>query len=281
MHPVHILLTCLLIILATHSHAQHHWEPAAPPALADTTDADQKIEHVSPVFDDLTTDLGARKGENELNINLGLRRYRDRSSEILTQLEYEVAPIDNLGAEILIPYMAYFNFQGEEIDRPRNRFEFLQFTLQYTFLRSKEQNISAALGYRSILETQDPRRTDRSFSLATVTHEPFLIGAKNWNDRFFLILIGGARFIHDQLENELSVEYPLTTALHHKLGQSDHAVGVEFNKVFTDDGFEMYVSPQVIFTIQEDFTVGLSYGFPVELPEEGGHVFLRFAYAFK
>jgi hypothetical protein len=242
----------------------------------------QQIEHISPVFDDLTTDLGARRMENELNANFGYRRYRNRSSELLSQLEYEIAPVNDLGVEVLIPYTAYFNFQGEEIDRPRNRFEFLQLTAQYTFLKAPAPKISLALGFRSILETQDPRRTDNDdLSLATVTHEPFLITAKNWNDRSFLLLIAGVQFIEEVQDGERSVAIPITTAFHQKIGSSDHVAGVEFNKSFEDGEFEMYVRPQVIFTFKEDYTAGLACGIPVELPEEKWHLFLRLAYAFK
>jgi hypothetical protein len=197
-------------------------------------------------------------------------------------LEYEIAPIDDLGLEILVPFTAYFNFQGEDIDRPRNRFEFLQLTAQYTFLKAQAPKISMALGFRSILETQDPRRTDTDdLSLATVTHEPFLITAKNWNDRTFLLLITGVQFIEEVQEDERSVAIPVTTAFHQKIGSSDHVAGVEFNKSLEDGNFEMYVRPQVIFTFKEDYTIGLTCGIPVELPEEKWHLFLRLAYAFK
>jgi hypothetical protein len=45
------------------------------PIESDDEPAAEQIEHISPVFDDLTTDLGARTGENELNVNFGYRRY--------------------------------------------------------------------------------------------------------------------------------------------------------------------------------------------------------------
>ena len=52
-----------------------------------------KVTHAEPLYIDLIRDLGARKGEREWNVGLGLT---DRSDydEYITLVEYEWAPIE-------------------------------------------------------------------------------------------------------------------------------------------------------------------------------------------
>lgn len=131
------------------------------PALANTnalfpedTLKPVKIKHADPVYEDLTTDLGARKGENQLNINFGYRDLTENHHIFLSKVEYEFAPLDGLGLEIIVPYTVYFNNQLSEIERPGNRMEFFQRATQYTFFTSPEHNISLALSFRNTFETR-------------------------------------------------------------------------------------------------------------------------------
>ncbi len=61
-----------------------------------------KVLHAEPLFIDLIRDLGARKGEKEWNVGLGLTdNLKFDSYEAL--VEYEWAPIDRLGFEVELP----------------------------------------------------------------------------------------------------------------------------------------------------------------------------------
>ena len=58
-----------------------------------------KVLHAEPLFIDLIRDLGARKGEKEWNVGLGLTdNLKFDAYEAL--IEYEWAPIDRLGFEV-------------------------------------------------------------------------------------------------------------------------------------------------------------------------------------
>lgn len=58
-----------------------------------------KVLHAEPLYIDLIRDLGARKGEREWNVGLGLTdRLQFDSYEAL--IEYEWAPINRLGLEV-------------------------------------------------------------------------------------------------------------------------------------------------------------------------------------
>src|SRR5690625_6772580 len=59
----------------------------------------EKVHHIEPLYIDLVRDLGARRGEKELNI--GGEFVNTSSYSIYKMLaEYEFAPIDRLGLEI-------------------------------------------------------------------------------------------------------------------------------------------------------------------------------------
>ena len=96
-----------------------------------------KILHAEPLYIDLIRDLGARKGEREWNLGLGLTdRLRFDSYEAL--VEYEWAPIDRLGLEIEVPFTIYTRNPGAGSDTiPSNRMESLKLAFQYTFLVSE------------------------------------------------------------------------------------------------------------------------------------------------
>ncbi|MEQ8239434.1 MAG: HAEPLYID family protein, partial [Cyclobacteriaceae bacterium] len=74
-----------------------------------------KVLHAEPLYIDLIRDLGARKGEKEWNVGLGLTdNLKFDSYEAL--IEYEWAPIDRLGLEVELPYKFYTPLNGTAND---------------------------------------------------------------------------------------------------------------------------------------------------------------------
>jgi len=65
-----------------------------------------KVFHAEPLFIDLIRDLGARKGEKEWNIGLGLTDNLKFDS-YGALIEYEWAPINRLGLEVELPFTIY------------------------------------------------------------------------------------------------------------------------------------------------------------------------------
>lgn len=103
------------------------------------------IEHADPVFNDFNTDLGAKKGTGQINLNFGYQNMTEHHHELLSQLEFEYAPVDNLGLELLLPYNVYFDNGLSLVERPGNKLEFLQWSAQFTFLTSYSDGISMAI----------------------------------------------------------------------------------------------------------------------------------------
>ena len=97
-----------------------------------------KVFHAEPLYIDLIRDLGARKGEREWNLGLGLTdNLRFDTYEAL--IEYEWAPIDRLGLEVELPFTFYSAVNGTENDSiPANRLNSLKVAAQYTFLVNVE-----------------------------------------------------------------------------------------------------------------------------------------------
>lgn len=245
-------------------------------------DERQKVEHADPVFEDLTTDLGARKGENELNINFGYQGLKGEHRVLFTQLEYEFAPMDNLGFEVILPYTAYFTNPITQQARPANRVEFLQWAMQYTFFSSHERGISLALSFRNTFGQEDEFEPRNQFTIDQIQYFPFLVGAKNWQDRFFLLFSGGSALNQDLVESEYSFEHQINTAFHYGLGEDDHYLGVELNKSLKEREFEMTIRPQIILELADDIILGAAIGLPVVSSEgKGLSGFLRLAYEFQ
>ncbi|MDQ3395456.1 MAG: hypothetical protein M3512_15285 [Bacteroidota bacterium] len=268
-----ILTAALLLLLYSKSFSQDSGE-------AEGVENPNKIEHADPVFEDLTTDLGARRGENELNVNFGYQKLRKNHHVFLSQLEYEIAPLDNWGIEILFPYSVYFNNDLDETERPGNTMEFFQWGTQITFLKSKRRNISMALSFRNILAIQEPDAGKIKFRFENITYNPYLIFAKNWQESFFLLLTGGFEISQIVGENQIDLAFPINTAFHVKF-LKDHFIGLELNNNFKDGEAEIFLRPQVIFQIFEDYTLGASLGIPLGIEDELWTGFLRLAYQFK
>src|SRR5688572_25810465 len=70
-----------------------------------------KVLHAEPLYIDLIRDLGARKGEHEWNIGLGITDNL-KYDTYQTLIEYEFAPIDRLGLEIEVPFTFYAPLSG-------------------------------------------------------------------------------------------------------------------------------------------------------------------------
>ncbi len=66
-----------------------------------------KVLHAEPLFIDLIRDLGARKGEKEWNVGLGIAD-NINYDKYTALVEYEWAPINRLGLEVELPFSIYY-----------------------------------------------------------------------------------------------------------------------------------------------------------------------------
>src|SRR5690554_2377594 len=239
------------------------------------------IVHADPVYNDFSTDLGAKKGSGQINLNFGYQNMSENHHELLSQLEMEYAPMDNLGLELLLPYNVYFNNDLSLLERPENKLEFLQWSAQFTFLTSYSKSISMAVGFTNSFEMESPEPSlnkDGDVILKTINYSPFLTFAKNWNDRYFFSLSEGPDVAQEFKPKEWSIGAQLNTSFHYGFSEQDHYVGVEFNKEISDGAFEMFIRPQVMLELGDKFNLGLALGIPAWIKESDWSAFLRLAY---
>lgn len=252
------------------------------PLLAQDSESEPKLKHADPVYEDLITELGAKKGTNELNLNFGYRNFKQNHHLVLSQLEIEYAPIDNLGFEITLPYTAYFTNPAADLQRRDNRVEFLQWGSQYTFYSSLNQGLSLAISFQNTYgkdEDYEPENTN-GFNVENIRYLPYLIAAKNWYDTWFLLFSGGSELNQDLSDNGVAFEHQLNTAFHYGFSENDHFVGIELNKSLEEGDFEMMIRPQLILEISDSFSLGSTIGIPLSIPETRWTAFLRLAYEF-
>jgi len=104
-----------------------------------------KLVHAEPLFIDLIRDLGARKGEREWNIGMGLTDNLD-VDRYDALIEYEWAPVDRIGLEVELPISIYGSSRTGSASGS-SQINSLKLAAQWTMLVDDRYNTSLALGY--------------------------------------------------------------------------------------------------------------------------------------
>lgn len=233
-----------------------------------------KILHAEPLYIDLIRDLGARKGEKEWNVGMGLVDNLSYDSyEAL--IEYEWAPIDRLGLEVELP----FTFYGSQANTPRdslpsNSLESVKLAAQWTFLVNESNNVSMALGYIHEFELNSFREWGRPI-FKGLLYNPFLIAAKRWGQNWHTLIYTGPRFEQRFGEIQVDLGYEFHTNLHYMVPGTRNFIGVEMNKYLVNDDFDMTIRPQMRLGISDQLMLGIVGGIPVSRENERLSLFLR------
>lgn len=255
--------------------------PLAAQSLDTLTRDHVKIKHAVPVFADFSTDLGSLKGESEFNVNFGYQKFSRNYHELLSQLELEFAPYDDIGIEIKLPYNAYFNNELATQERPDNRMEFVQWSLQYTFLKLPARGISMAMGLINTYEIESPESKlarNQTPEVNAVLYNPFLIVAKNYKDLIFFTFGGGPQITQDFENENVDLGAIFNTAIHYGFSENDHYIGIELNQQLRDGELENFIRPQVSLELSKNFSLGIAIGIPVDLNDVNWNGFLRLNY---
>ncbi|WP_340152156.1 HAEPLYID family protein [uncultured Marivirga sp.] len=252
----------------------------AQEAQNDSTELPLKIEHAEPLFIDLIRDLGARKGESEWNVGLGMfdRLNYDKYEALV---EYEWAVKDRLGLEIEVPVSIYTSNGLESANgtRPSNRIESIKKAFQWTFLVSEKMNTSMAVGgiNEFVFTPLDSISTSSVFQGDVVN--PFLIAATNWRNGFHSLIYTGPRwFIPFNKELKREFEYEINTNFHYMIPNTRNFIGVEFNKILAQDDFDMTIRPQMRVSISNKLLIGIVGGIPINRERERLSSFIRLIY---
>lgn len=242
----------------------------------DTQQVPPKILHAEPLYIDLIRDLGARKGEREWNIGMGMTdKLTYDSYQVL--VEYEFAPINRLGMEVEVPLTFYTPNTRTEF-RPANRIESLKTAVQYTFLVHQRARLSAAIGYLNELEVESfDKLTTRNMFTGYLVN-PFLVVAKRIGANFHSLIYTGPQLRYHFSDNFWEKSYELHTNFHYMIPDTRNFIGLEINKHFAQGDFSMVVRPQMRLSIAENLLVGIVPGVPISKDQERLSFFMRLIY---
>ncbi|MEO1053081.1 MAG: HAEPLYID family protein [Bacteroidota bacterium] len=233
-----------------------------------------KVLHAEPLYIDLIRDLGARKGEKEWNLGLGLTdNLRFDSYEAL--IEYEWAPMDRLGLEVELPFTFYSPINGKESDSiPSNQLNSIKIATQWSFFVNEPMATSMALGYINEFELSDFRNFGRPFIKGNV-YNPFLVVAKRWGNNFHSLIYTGPMVEQNFSTSKFQVAYDINTSFHYMISGTRNFIGVEFNKTLDNGDFDMTMRPQMRLGIADNLLIGIVAGIPVSRENDRLSSFVR------
>lgn len=233
-----------------------------------------KVLHAEPLYIDLIRDLGARKGEKEWNLGLGLTdNLKFDSYQAL--IEYEWAPVDRLGLEVELPFTYYSPLNGTHKDSvPSNQLNSIKMAAQWSFFVSEPLATSMAIGYINELELSDFKSFGKPFIKGNV-YNPFLVVAKRWGNNFHSLIYTGPMIEQSFSTNKFHTTYDINTSFHYMISGTRNFIGVEFNKTINSGDFDMTIRPQMRLGIADNLLIGIVAGIPVSRENERLSSFVR------
>ncbi|WP_206609809.1 HAEPLYID family protein [Paracnuella aquatica] len=238
-----------------------------------------KVLHAEPLYIDLIRDLGARKGEQEWNVGLGLTDNNDfdRYSALV---EYEFAPVDRLGLEVELPFTFYYRNNGKthKDSIPRNRLNSLKLAGQYTFLVSERFNTSLALGYIHEFELSPFADYGKGALWTGNVYNPFFVAAKRWGNNVHTLLYTGPYFMQHFDHSGVVTRWQINTNFHYMIPGTRNFIGVEYNKEVGHGDFDMTIRPQLRLSMADNLMIGIVAGVPISRENQRFSTFMRLIY---
>lgn len=235
-----------------------------------------KVLHAEPLFIDLIRDLGARKGEKEWNVGFGLTD-KNKFDEYTALIEYEWAPINRLGLEVELPFSFYYPTESGYA-APTNKLNSFKFAGQFTFLVAEKYKTSLAIGYINEVELPEFRSYGNGNLITGNVYNPFIVAAKRWGNNFHTLIYTGPYISQHFDNNIIHAEWQVNTNLHYMIPGTRNFLGVEFNKSFSPNDFDMTIRPQMRIGIADNLLIGIVTGIPISRENERFSTFLRLIY---
>ena len=245
--------------------------------IAEVQDGGQpvKVLHAEPLYIDLIRDLGARKGEKEWNVGLGLTD-KNTHDEYTALVEYEWAPVNRLGLEVELPFSFYYPVNGGST--PSNKLNSLKMAAQYSFFVSEKMKTSMAIGYIQEFELTDFSNYGNGKLFTGNVYNPFFIAAKRWGRNFHSLVYAGPQFVHHFEGNETYTNWQINPSIHYMIPGTRNFIGIEFNQEVHKKDFDMTIRPQMRVGLAENILIGIVTGIPINRENERFSSFLRLIY---
>lgn len=237
-----------------------------------------KVLHAEPLYIDLIRDLGARKGEKEWNVGIGIAD-QENFNKYEALVEYEWAPVDRLGLEVELPFSFFLPLEGVPRDSiPLSRLNSLKLAAQWTFFVSERLKTSMALGYLHEFEMTPFKRYRKEQVFTGNLINPFFIFAKRFGQNFHFLNYSGPQILQEFDHRELHTIWQINTNFHYMITGTRNFIGVEFNKEVFKGNLDMVIRPQMRVGIADNLIIGIVTGIPLSRKNERFSTFLRLIY---
>jgi len=273
---VTIILFSFISIEGFAQYREHEITDSIYISETETKNEKPKVLHAEPLYIDLIRDLGARKGEKEWNIGIGLTDHMD-FDEYTALVEYEWAPMDRLGLEIELPFSIYYpNNKSEKA--PGSALNSLKVAAQYSFFVSEKLKTSLALGYINEFELTQFSNYGKYPMLTGNVYNPFFVAAKRWGNNFHTLLYTGPQIAQHYSGNNFHTSWQINSNFHYMIPGTRNFIGLEFNKELSAHDFNMIIRPQMRVSLADHLIVGIVTGIPVSRETQRFSSFLRLIY---
>jgi len=266
----------LVLVLSKHTYAQisNTKKDSLYIKEVENDKKPAKVLHAEPLYIDLIRDLGARKGEKEWNLGLGLTdNLQFDTYEAL--IEYEWAPADRLGLEVELPFTFYSPVNGTEKGAiPSNQLNSIKVAAQWSFYVNEVAATSMAIGYINEFELSSFRDFGQPLIKGNV-YNPFLVVAKRWGNNFHSLIYTGPMIEQNFITSQFHTTYDINTSFHYMISGTRNFLGVEFNKTIDHKDFDMTIRPQMRVSVADNLLIGIIAGIPVNRENERLSSFLR------
>lgn len=239
-----------------------------------------KLHHAEPLYIDLMRDLGARKGESEWDVAMGVTKKGDYY-ELSPLIEHEWAVADRWAVEVELPFTVYSSMNKQVTKSSGSKLEGIKLSTQYTFLVNKKYYTSMAVGYINELELNSFRNFGggNKFFVGNI-YNPFFVVAKGWGKDHSIstLVYTGPQFIQHFGYNYWETNWQINTSVHYLIPNTKNFIGLEINKNINSKGFDMVFRPQMRVALQDNLILGLVVGVPTNTKHTGFSGFARVIY---
>ncbi|MCC5919552.1 MAG: phosphoribosylformylglycinamidine synthase [Cyclobacteriaceae bacterium] len=240
-----------------------------------------KVLHAEPLYIDLIRDLGARKGEKEWNVAMGMKSAPERDVyEAL--VEYEWAPIDRLGLEIELPFHFDGPIRSGVSDTTYSTYgsslESIKLAMQWSFLVSEKYSTTLALGYIHEFEVNRLQFSTLENSFRGNLYNPFFIAAKRWGSNYHTLIYTGPRFIKEFGDHPWERGFEINSNFHYMISGTRNFIGLEVNQLNMHHGWNTTLRPQMRVALAHNLMLGIVSGIPTNRQQRGISTFARIIY---
>ncbi|OLY90608.1 phosphoribosylformylglycinamidine synthase [Cnuella takakiae] len=238
-----------------------------------------KLLHAEPLYIDLIRDLGARKGEKEWNVGLGLTDNNDFDS-YTALVEFEFAPVNRLGFEVELPFTFYYRTNGKmpKDSIPANRLNSLKLATQFTLLVSNPLKTSVAIGYIHEFELRPFDAREKGPLWSGNIYNPFIVAAKRWGSNAHSLIYAGPAITSHFHSGATHTSWQVNSSFHYMVPGTRNFIGVELNKEFSDTDFDLTIRPQLRLSLTDNLMVGIVAGVPIGRENQRLSTFTRLIY---